>query len=300
MSDAPVSISESREVYLREDGSTFTRKDIFVKLDVTFRDRMLRVLKGPPLSVFLCIALHCDASMTAFPSLSTIENETGYSRPAVLEALEFLTTTSGLVERQRRQHENGDADSNLYTIRSYFTMGDKHESPPVANVVSYHQLTTLATVANVVNPKKKPSKKNPTEEEVGALASASSLPAQSAPTSPGQPVSHPEPTPAVDLTPQTDDERALFRLAAINTAAGRRPPRARFQNAQQANDFRSAVAVLNGETVRILEAFYRGGGGGIGKAVSYVCGAARKRKTEAATAPPPVIYTYAPTSWEET
>lgn len=104
----------------------------------------------------------------------------------------------------------------------------------------------------------------------------------------------------MDLTPQTDDERALFRLAAINTAAGRRPPRARFQNAQQANDFRSAVAVLNGETVRILEAFYRGGGGGIGKAVSYVCGAARKRKTEAATAPPPVIYTYAPTSWEET
>jgi len=296
MSDAPVSISESREVYLREDGSTFTRKDIFVKLDVTFRDRMLRVLKGPPLSVFLCIALHCDASMTAFPSLSTIENETGYSRPAVLEALEFLTTTSGLVERQRRQHENGDADSNLYTIRSYFTMGDKHESPPVANVVSYHQLTTLATVANVVNPKKKPSKKNPTEEEVGALASASSLPAQSAPTSPGQPVSHPEPTPAVDLTPQTDEEREFFRRAAMNATG--RPPRARFQNAQQANDFRSAVAVLNGETVRILEAFYRGGGGGIGKAVAYVCGAARKRQAAVPPAPEPQ-YIFAPTTWEE-
>ena len=100
--------------------------------------------------------------------------------------------------------------------------------------------------------------------------------------------------------PQTDEERALFRLAAINTPPGRKPPKARFQNAQQAGDFRAAVVVLNGETVRVLEAFYRGGGGGIGKAVSYVCGAARKRKTEAATAPPPVIYTYAPTSWEET
>ena len=209
MNDAPVSISESREVYLREDGSTFTRKDIFVKLDVTFRDRMLRVLKGPPLSVFLCIALHCDASMTSFPSISAIENETGYSRPAVLEALEFLIN-SGLVERQHRQHENGDADSNRYTIRGYFTMGGK----PVANDVSYPQLTTLATVANVVSSKKRPSKKNPTEEEVGALALELCLPAQSAPTSPGKSVSHPEPTLSVELTPQTDDERALFRLAA--------------------------------------------------------------------------------------
>jgi len=103
----------------------------------------------------------------------------------------------------------------------------------------------------------------------------------------------------VELTPQTDDERALFRLAAVNTAAGHRAPRARFQNAQQAADYRAAAAILNGETVRVLEAFYRGGGGGIGKAVSYVCGAARKRKAEAATAPPPVVYTYAPTTWEE-
>jgi len=98
--------------------------------------------------------------------------------------------------------------------------------------------------------------------------------------------------------PQSDEERALFRLAAINTPgrAGSLPTR--FQNAQQANDFRSAVAVLNGETVRVLEAFYRGGGGGIGKAVAYVCGAARKRRAEPGPAAEPQ-YIFAPTTWEE-
>ena len=98
--------------------------------------------------------------------------------------------------------------------------------------------------------------------------------------------------------PQSDEERALFRLAAINKPPGRKPPKARFQNAQQAGDFRAAAVVLNGETVRVLEAFYRGGGGGIGKAVAYVCGAARKRRAEPGPAAEPQ-YIFAPTTWEE-
>ena len=84
---APLAISEQRETYVREDGSTFTRSDIFVKLAVTFRDTMLAKLKGPPLSVYLCIALHCgNASMTAWPSLETIAIKTGYSKRAVITA----------------------------------------------------------------------------------------------------------------------------------------------------------------------------------------------------------------------
>lgn len=164
---APVVIAESHEVYLRDDGSTYTRKEIFVKLDITFRDRMLKILKGPPLSVFLCISLHCDESMTAFPSITTIENETGYSRPAVLAALDFLIQ-AGLVERRHRQKESGEADSNLYAIRGFCTMGSKPDLLGVANDVSYPQLTSLATVANDVNPKKIPYKKNPIEEESAA------------------------------------------------------------------------------------------------------------------------------------
>ena len=309
MSDkAPVVISESHEVYLRDDGSTYTRKEIFVKLDVTFRDKMLKILKGPPLSVFLCISLHCDESMTAFPSVTTIENETGYSRPAVLAALDFLIQ-AGLVERQYRQKQSGEADSNLYTIRGFFTMGSKPDLPGVANDVSYPQLTTLATVANDVSSKKKPIKKRPSEEDIGAQQLAAGSPSESAPTSPGQ---REKKTPAdkgssglrdtappVDLVPQSDEERALFRLAAINTAPGRTPPKARFQNAQQAGDFRAAVVVLNGETTRVLEAFYRGGGSGIGKAVAYVCGAARRRQAEkAAPAAGEPQYIFAPTTWE--
>lgn len=88
-------------------------------------------------------------------------------------------------------------------------------------------------------------------------------------------------------------------MAAQNTPPGPRPPRAQFQNAQQASDFRAAVAVLNGETERVLEAFYRGGGGGIGKAVAYVCGAARKRRAAPGPAAEPE-YIFAPTTWEAT
>jgi len=311
VSECPVVISESHEVYLRDDGSTYTRKEIFVKLDVTFRDRMLKILKGPPLSVFLCISLHCDESMTAFPSVTTIENETGYSRPAVLAALDFLIQ-AGLVERQYRQKQSGEADSNLYTIRGFFTMGSKPDLPGVANVVSYPQLTTLATVANDVSSKKKPSKKIPSEEDDGAHHNDDDRSSSSAPTSPGKSAHKrdrqpPEDSsglrdtaPPVDLMPQSDEERALFRLAAINTPHGPEASQARFQNAQQASDFRAAVVVLNGETVRVLEAFYRGGGGGIGKAVSYVCGAARRRQAQpqpASEYQPPMFF--APTSWEE-
>lgn len=285
MSECPVVISESHEVYLRDDGSTYTRKEIFVKLDVTFRDRMLKILKGPPLSVFLCISLHCDESMTAFPSVTTIENETGYSRPAVLAALDFLIQ-AGLVERQYRQKQSGEADSNLYTIRGFFTMGSKPDLPGVANVVSYPQLTTLATVANDVSSKKKPSKKIPSEEDDGAHHNDDDRSSTSAPT-PGE----------VSLVPESDDERLLFKMLAINSG-GKRPDAARFKNAQQASDYRAAVQVLNGTTKQVLEAFFRSGGSGLGHAVSYVCGAARKRRAEPGPAAEPQ-YIFAPTTWEE-
>ena len=150
------------------------------------------------------------------------------------------------------------------------------------------------------------------DEDVGAQSLDAGSPSESAPTSPGKSAHKrdrqpPEDSsglrvtaPAVPLLPQSDEERLLFQMAAQNTPPGRRPPRAQFQNAQQASDFRAAAQVLNGETRRVLEAFSRGGGGGLGKAVSYVCGAARKRQ---ATPPPEAEYQppmfFAPTSWEE-
>ena len=106
------------------------------------------------------------------------------------------------------------------------------------------------------------------------------------------------PTPGeVSLVPESDDERLLFKMLAINSG-GKRPGAARFKNAQQASDYRAAVQVLNGTTKQVLEAFFRSGGSGLGHAVSYVCGAARKRRAEPGPAAEPQ-YIFAPTTWEE-
>jgi len=129
---APVSITEQYETFVREDGSTYTRKDIFVKLYVTFRDAMLARLKGPRLSAYLCIALHCGDDMTSYPSLSTISSETGYSRRAVIAAVNDLVAM-GLVKRRKRRTPAGDPDSNLYTVKGYnIGMGEKGGSAPDA------------------------------------------------------------------------------------------------------------------------------------------------------------------------
>lgn len=133
-SQAPLSIAEERQTYVRADGSTFTREDIHIRLHVPFRDRMLAALKGPPLSVYLCIALHCgNSKMTAFPSINTISNETGYGRTAVISATKTLSAM-GLISITHREHENGDPDSNFYQVRGYATMGEG-STPSVPQVV---------------------------------------------------------------------------------------------------------------------------------------------------------------------
>lgn len=160
MNDTPLSIAETRETFIREDGSSYTRSDIFVKLSVTFRDKMLRKLKGPMLSIFLCISLHCNSEMESWPSISTIEEETGYSRQATIDAIKKLAEM-GLIERHTRTNQKGDADSNLYRVRGFFSMGNEG----VVNEVDHGWSTTLTTVVNEVDPKKIPSKKNHSEEE---------------------------------------------------------------------------------------------------------------------------------------
>lgn len=122
LTKAPISITEQHETFVRKDGSTYTRKDIFVKLYVTFRDAMLAQLKGPRLSVYLCIALHCGEDMTSYPSFKTIGRESGYGRRAVISAVNDLVAMN-LVERRGRWTEKGDPDSNLYTVKGYIGMG---------------------------------------------------------------------------------------------------------------------------------------------------------------------------------
>jgi len=135
---APLSIQQEHETYVREDGSTFTRRDIFVKLSVVFRDRMLRKLKGPKLSVYLCIALHCgNEEMIAWPSIVTIEAETGYGHTAVIGAIQDLEAME-LIEVEHRLKADGSADSNRYKVRGYATMGEGSSPsvPPVVHLVN--------------------------------------------------------------------------------------------------------------------------------------------------------------------
>lgn len=98
--------------------------------------------------------------------------------------------------------------------------------------------------------------------------------------------SAPKDTPAVaassELTPQTLEERVLFGLLQeAASAKGRRGP-GKFSNPQQARDFRAAAQQLNGQTTGILQAFMRGGGDSLGRAVAYVVGAAKRAEAEAA------------------
>lgn len=135
---AALSIQQEHETYVREDGTTFTRRDIFVKLSVAFRDRMLCKLKGPKLSVYLCIALHCSGEeMVSWPSIVTIEEETGYGHTAVIGAVKELEAM-GLIEVEHRLKADGSADSNRYKVRGYATMGEGSSPsvPPVVHLVN--------------------------------------------------------------------------------------------------------------------------------------------------------------------
>lgn len=125
---APFSIQQEHEVYVREDGTAFTREDIFVKLNVTFRDSMLARLKGAPLSVLVCLSLHCkNADMQAWPSLDKIAEETGYSYPTVCSAIKALEK-KGLVTKTRRKNPDRQDRTNLYALKAFFTMGKHKDS----------------------------------------------------------------------------------------------------------------------------------------------------------------------------
>lgn len=104
------------------DGEAIPWTEVYVKIKVAFRQRALKLLKGPKLSCFLCVALHVGEKGTAHPSIDTIMRETGYSRSVVCNALGKLENL-GFIEKQRRKH-----DSTLYHVRGYVWFGS--ESKP--------------------------------------------------------------------------------------------------------------------------------------------------------------------------
>lgn len=74
---------------------------------------LLRDLKGPAVSVLLAMAKFANRRGSAYPSIDTLAEETGYSRPSVVKGVEVLVNR-GLVDRVRRQRE-----TTLYIIKPF-------------------------------------------------------------------------------------------------------------------------------------------------------------------------------------
>jgi DNA-binding transcriptional ArsR family regulator len=111
-----VSVVEEHGVEYGPEGA-MPWTSVYVKLLVAFRRQALRKLKGAPLSVFICLALHVGEDGYANPSIETIMQETGYGRATVCSALDVLYDL-GLVERVKRYKQ-----SNKYYVRGYAWFG---------------------------------------------------------------------------------------------------------------------------------------------------------------------------------
>lgn len=84
-----IQIIQQKSIGFTEHGDSVYSTESFVKVAVSFKSGSLRLLKGAPLSVFMCLALH-EADSDPGASLSMVETETGYSSPTVIQAIRFL------------------------------------------------------------------------------------------------------------------------------------------------------------------------------------------------------------------
>jgi hypothetical protein len=152
-----------------EYGRPIAWTEVYVKIKVAFRQEALRLLKGPKLSCFLCLALHIDGEGECYPSIDTIVRETGYSRTTVCRALDKLVKL-GFIEKEHRRHE-----TTLYTVNGYVWYGSKSKptllgeaqsketvlSPPESTASERLPTKRLATL-----PKDEPSiKEQPLEKK---------------------------------------------------------------------------------------------------------------------------------------
>jgi hypothetical protein len=117
-----IRVIQERGIDYDTNGEAIPWTEVYVKIKVAFRTKALKLLKGPKLSCFLCVALHVGEEGTAYPSIDTIMRETGYSRSVVCNALKKLEDL-GFIEKQRRKHA-----STLYSVRGYVWFGS--ESKP--------------------------------------------------------------------------------------------------------------------------------------------------------------------------
>jgi len=129
----------------------------FFRVSNSIRDGALAELKGRALSVLLCLASHAGQDGKAWPGITTIARETGYTRKAAIDAIRKLERL-GYIRVERTA-----GISSYYTIVSDST-GVLNTPVPVYKV---HQTGVLNTPVTGVlyTPEEEPSfNKNKKEE----------------------------------------------------------------------------------------------------------------------------------------
>jgi len=78
MEEKEITIAYGNEIQLTTSGKK--NKQVFLKFSPAFRNKQLKELKGAPLSVFLCYALHSDENGYTWIDTKYIQKETGFNR----------------------------------------------------------------------------------------------------------------------------------------------------------------------------------------------------------------------------
>lgn len=117
-------MTEQTVVRLDESGAN-------VEMLAPFLQEALRHLKGGRLSVYLCLALHCDREMACTLTLAHIMEKTGYSRDVVGASLDILEH-AGLIEQD--PYHDGAEPGTVYRIKQEgFAFHKLQEPPPSSN-----------------------------------------------------------------------------------------------------------------------------------------------------------------------
>jgi hypothetical protein len=111
-----IGIFKGLEPIVYDNGQQEVKREFYIKLYGKFRENHLEQLKGPPISIFLCIALHSDEKGYSYPSVKLMTKETGYKPDAIYKALHYLESMKFIVRIHRKENKTKKLMSNLYRI----------------------------------------------------------------------------------------------------------------------------------------------------------------------------------------
>lgn len=126
MSD--LQIVRQQNVSFGATGETARGDEVFIKVLASFQDRLMQ-LKNARLSVFMAYALQESKIIlgTSNPlSLRAAEKIVPYSRPSIIDSLDYLVEYNFLTELAER----GEDGEKLYRVCSYAWFGTTHSGAP--------------------------------------------------------------------------------------------------------------------------------------------------------------------------